>query len=52
MLVALTPWIFNGLITGAKINSYWLKELDVEGYILHGFNYPIIINVIFYILLL
>jgi hypothetical protein len=50
MLVALTPWIFNGLITGAKINSYWLKELDVEGYILHGFNYPTIINVIFYIL--
>jgi hypothetical protein len=49
MLVALAPWIFNGLITGAKINSYWLKELDLVGYILHGFNYPVILNLIFYI---
>jgi uncharacterized membrane protein len=50
--ILLIPWIFNGLFKGAKISTYWLKEIDYFGYVFNGFNYPLIINVLLIILLI
>jgi hypothetical protein len=40
----LIPWVLSGLVDRAKGNTYWLKEIDILGYLQHGMSYPTIIN--------
>lgn len=45
----LLPWLFNGMADRTS-GTYWLKEIDILGYIQHGLNYPSILNLLLVIL--